>query len=115
MTGHGEAQRQVEGLGVSVELRTINNRYFKLTLRATEGYSSLEPRVEALTREFIRRGTVYANLRIQRELSAAEFRLNTIALLAYRKQLADASRRSEEQIPWEPLLQLPGVVDESAM
>lgn len=115
MTGHGESQRQAEGLVVAVELRTINNRYFKLTLRTTEGYSSLEPRIETLAREYVRRGTVYATLRIDRQLALSDFRLNLVALSAYRRQLAQLAKRSDEQIPWEPLLQLPGVVDESAI
>jgi len=115
MTGHGESQRQANGLCVAIELRTINNRYFKLTLRTTEGYTSLEPRVEAMTREFIRRGTVYANLRIEREAAPSDYRLNTIALSAYRHQVAQLTRTKDEQVPIESLLQLPGVVDEGAI
>jgi uncharacterized protein (TIGR00255 family) len=115
MTGHGEAQRQANGLCAGIELRTINNRYFKLTLRATEGYTSLEPRVEALAREFIRRGTVYANLRIDRDAAPSDYRLNTVALAAYRRQVAQLSRCKEDDVPMHSLLQLPGVVDESAI
>lgn len=114
MTGHGEAQRAVEGLSVSVELRTINNRYFKLTLRVTEGYNSLESRVESYTRERIRRGTVYATIRIDRQPSQDDYRLNVTALKSYRGQLAELEGRAESAIPWEALLQLPGVVDETA-
>ena len=33
MTGFGEAQHQDQGLAITVELRTINNRYFKFSLR----------------------------------------------------------------------------------
>lgn len=115
MTGHGEAHSQADGLAVAAELRTVNNRYFKLSLRVTEGYSSLEPRVESLIREFMRRGTVYATLRIERQSAPSDFRLNTVALCAYRQQLAQLTHRSEDQVNLEPLLLLPGVVDESAL
>jgi uncharacterized protein YicC (UPF0701 family) len=37
MTGFGEAHCQQDGLAVAVEIRTINNRFFKLTVRAGEG------------------------------------------------------------------------------
>ena len=41
MTGHGEAHRHEDGLSIAVEIRTVNNRYFKLNLRMTEGYAPL--------------------------------------------------------------------------
>src|SRR4029078_5645507 len=46
MTGHGEAHRHEDGLSIAVEIRTVNNRYFKLNLRMTEGYAPLESHVE---------------------------------------------------------------------
>src|SRR5436190_774404 len=46
MTGHGEAHRHENGLSIAVEIRTVNNRYFKLNLRLTDGYAPLEPHVE---------------------------------------------------------------------
>ena len=50
MTGHGEAHRHEDGLSIAVEIRTVNNRYFKLNLRLTDGYAPLEPHVEAAVR-----------------------------------------------------------------
>ena len=67
MTGHGEAHRHADGLSVAVEVRTVNNRYFKLSLRLTDGYTPLEPQIEALVRQHIRRGTVQVDLQIDRE------------------------------------------------
>ena len=64
MTGFGEAHRQTDGIAVVVEVRTINNRYFKLTLKCGEGYSLLEPEIEAVVRQQIRRGTVQVSLRV---------------------------------------------------
>ena len=58
MTGFGEASRQNDSLAVGVEVRTINSRYFKLTVRSGEGYAALEPQIDALVRQHIKRGTV---------------------------------------------------------
>jgi uncharacterized protein (TIGR00255 family) len=113
MTGHGQAHASIEGLTVSGELRAVNNRYLKLNVRVTEGYSSLEPRIESRLREGIRRGSVYANIRIERHLGPDDFRLNATALRSYQRQLAELAGDSGERIPWEALLQLPGVVDET--
>src|SRR5437016_1293013 len=56
MTGFGEAHRQRDSLAVSVEVRTINSRYFKLSVRCAEGYSALEPHIESVVRQPIKRG-----------------------------------------------------------
>ena len=73
MTGFGEAHCQHDGVAVGVEVRAINNRFFKLSVRATEGYGALEPQIEAVVRQSIRRGTVQVNLRVDRVRSPEEF------------------------------------------
>ena len=87
MTGFGEARSQADGMAVAVEVRTINSRHFKLSYRASEGYAALEPEVEAVARETIRRGTVQLNLRVDRHASADDYRINTAVLENYRRQL----------------------------
>ena len=88
MTGYGEAHRQAENLAIAVEVRTINNRYFKLSLRASEGYAALEPHVESVVRTQIKRGTVQVNLRVDHKHSADDYRINGDVLEGYRLQLA---------------------------
>ncbi len=114
MTGHGESVCRADGMTVTTEVRTINNRFFKLNLRISEGFGALEPRIENLTREFIRRGTIYMAVRVDRETSASDFRINQVALLSYRQQVAELLQREPASIGIEGLLQLPGVVDESS-
>lgn len=114
MTGFGEACRQQGGVAVSVEVRTINSRYFKLLVRTSDGYASLEPRVEAAVRKLIRRGTVQVNVRIDRARSPDDYRVNTEVLGAYRQQL-EAMRNEwnlSQPVSVESLLMLPGVVNE---
>ena len=113
MTGFGEARRQIAGLNVLVEVRTINNRHFKLSFRASEGYSGLEPDVEAVVRDIVRRGTVQVNLRIDRQASPDDFRVNTSVLESYRKQLEAFLQQhgSKSSVGLETLVQLPGVID----
>ena len=69
MTGYGEAYRQEDERAVRAEVRSVNNRYFKLGVRMPEGYSALEPRVEAIVRRQIKRGTVQVAVRIRRRPS----------------------------------------------
>src|SRR5438067_1808110 len=50
MTGYGEAHHQSDDISVSLELRALNNRYLKVSVRAAEPYHLLQPR-DAIGRE----------------------------------------------------------------
>jgi uncharacterized protein (TIGR00255 family) len=117
MTGFGEARGQAAGLSVYIEVRTINNRHFKLGYRASDGYASLEPDVEAVVRQSMRRGTVQVNLRIERESSAENYRVNAAVVESYRAQIAAINGLSvdgADKVSLETLLQLPGSIDEQS-
>ena len=114
MTGFGEVIEQRGGYAIALELRTVNNRYFKLNIRTSEGYSSLESLIEAEIRKTVKRGTVSCNLRIRHLASDEDFRLNKRVLNQYVDQLQEvaAKRNLDEMIRLEPLAGLPGVVEE---
>ncbi|HTN74681.1 MAG TPA: YicC/YloC family endoribonuclease [Pirellulaceae bacterium] len=116
MTGHGEAHRRHDTMAVAVEVRTINSRYFKLNLRTGDAYSNLEPQVEAVVRERIRRGTIQVTLRIEREPSPDDFQVSDVVLASYHKQLTRLSEqlRLAEGVTLSSLLALPGVVVDQA-
>lgn len=121
MTGFGEAQRKQAGLAASVEVRTVNSRYFKLTVRASEGYGALESQIEAVVRERIKRGTVSVSLRVDREELSEDFGLNPRVLEHYRAQLApylatgNSSSDGLDAALLAALVQLPGVVREAGL
>ncbi len=116
MTGFGEARHEAAGRTVAVEIRTINSRHFKLTVRAPEGYGALEAQVEELIRRYVGRGTVQVWLRIDQERGAATSRFNEEVLLGYFRHLQDIAERLElnETPRLDRLVTLPGVVDENA-
>ena len=89
MTGFGTAFCKEENISVSVELKAVNNRYFKLSLRLTDGYSALEQRIESLLRSAIDRGTINAHVRITSAREKAGYQINTAVLQSYMKQFAD--------------------------
>ena len=114
MTGFGDARHERSDHALAAEVRTINNRHFKLNLRSTEGYASLDARVEAVVREFVRRGTVNVNIRIRHMSDAEDFRVNAEVLENYIDQLQKvaAKRHLNEELRLEPLASLPGVIEE---
>jgi uncharacterized protein (TIGR00255 family) len=116
MTGFGESHNQEDGFAVAVEVRSINNRYFKLTVRASEGYAALEPLIEAEVRRTIHRGTVQVNVRVDRRRSPDDFKINADVLERYRTQLESIQQRCNPGRPvaLEVILPLPGVVDDAS-
>ena len=113
MTGFGSAVCKQENISVSVELKTVNNRYFKLSLRLTDGYGALEQRIESLLRSVIERGTINANIRIIGTREDCGFQINTAVLESYVQQLSDVAAELG-QASYTPLLDrlvlLPGVI-----
>jgi uncharacterized protein (TIGR00255 family) len=115
MTGHGQAHRHEQKVAIGVEVRTVNNRYFKLSFRASEGYGSLEPNVEAVVREQVRRGTVQVNLRVDRQPTADDYRFNDEVLVGYSRhldRLIEEDKIAPHDVRIESLMMLPGVVTE---
>ena len=111
MTGQGDGIHQSVNTTVSAEIRSVNSRYFKVNVRATEGLGGIESRVEALLRERIRRGAVHVDVRLD-GLSAQEFRINAAVLSSYREQLGGLT---DDSASIDALLQLPGVVEQRAV
>lgn len=118
MTGYGEASYQSDNLRLTLELRAVNNRYLKVTLRAGEPYNLLEPEFEKVVRRLVRRGTIQIHLRCQKQLSAQDFQINGVALQSYVRQLRELSESlgmpDRGQALLAQALTLPGVVPEPA-
>lgn len=115
MTGFGEAHQRETDIAVGVEVRTVNNKYFKLNVKCGEGYGVLESEIEQTVREQIRRGTVQVGLRVERAASADDYLIDKAVLAAYRKQLQTlhSEWHVTESVPLETLLALPGAVVEN--
>ena len=114
MTGFGEAQIQRNGLSVAAEIRAINNRYLKITVRCGEGYAALEPRVEQLLRDKLRRGTIQVNVRVVRKKSSEDYHIDAELLDHYFNIFEKWRRQRSPQgsLSLDNLLLLPGVIDE---
>ncbi|HKA08657.1 MAG TPA: YicC/YloC family endoribonuclease [Gemmataceae bacterium] len=116
MTGFGEARFQGENLTLSVEVRTVNNRYLKVSVRGSDPYPMLEPELEKLVRKYVRRGTVTIHVRCDRQVRGTDFALNVVALRSYLEQVKAVSDQIGWQVPMSALLgqilALPGVAPE---
>lgn len=80
MTGHGRAQQTSDALAIDVEVRSVNNRFLKVTAKLHESLSFLEPQIESTVRDKVRRGTVHVSIRVSgaANLSAQKVCLQTL-------------------------------------
>jgi len=117
MTGFGSAVCKEGDASVSVELKTVNNRYFKLSLKLSDGYGALEQRIEPLIRNVIERGTINAHVRISGAREDTGYRINTALLESYVKQLSEVQKKlglmgnfCQGMLRMDQLVTLPGTI-----
>lgn len=117
MTGFGEARIQTEAFAAAVEVRAVNNRHLKVTVRGSDPYPMLEADLEKVVRKYVRRGTLLIQVRVQRQAQSADLALNSAALQTYLRQIRAACDEAGTPEFAGPLLagvlSLPGVAPES--
>src|SRR5439155_12391465 len=113
MTGFGDATAERDGTHYAVEIRSLNNRYFKPIIKLPETISGLEPELESMLREKLGRGSITYILKMRSDSAEAAYHINTSALKSYLEQL-QAVRELDKvaTIDLATLLGLPGVCQE---
>jgi len=114
MTGYGEVQHSDNGVSYVLELRSLNSRYFKASIKLPEHLSIFEPEVEKLLRTRLTRGSMFYNLRVRDTSAEAAQEINQAALKSYLDQLLAVSA-GNSQIDLASLLELPGVCQPPAL
>jgi uncharacterized protein (TIGR00255 family) len=113
MTGFGDATAEREGTHYAVEIRSLNNRFFKPIIKLPESVSGLEPEIETLLREKLGRGSITFILKMRMNSAEAAYHINTQALSAYLAQLQQIKGLEKiVTIDLASLVQLPGVCQE---
>lgn len=112
MTGYGEAQGQLNGTSYAIEIKTVNNRYFKTIIRLPELTAFLEEEVDKLLRNNLSRGTVNYVLRFRDASASTLFDIDEAALqtIVERLSRAGSSAGAKGTIDVGNLLSLPGIM-----
>ena len=112
MTGCGEAVVADGANACRVEVRSVNNRFFKLSLRAREGFGALEGRIEEVIRRRVRRGGLQMNLDVSGPAAPAARRLDRGQLETYLDDVADFCATHDLPMPRsvDALLTLQGIL-----
>ena len=112
MTGYGEATAEIGGVHYFVEVRSLNARYFKATVRMPDEFQGLEAEIDAALRHRLRRGTVTLTGRCTDTSESAAWEVNHLALERYIEQICAAPSAGHENVSIDAasLLSLPGVL-----
>lgn len=109
MTGYADAQISDGDTSYAIEIKTVNNRYFKASIKLPEQLSIFEPEVEKLLRTRLSRGSVTYTLRVRNNSLEAAQDINTAALESYLRQLERVAHADHIRIDLATILALPGI------
>jgi len=113
MTGFGDATAERDGTHYAVEVRSLNNRFFKPVIKLPETISGLEPELETILRDKLGRGSITYVLKTRSDSAEAAYHINTHALKSYLEQLQAVKGLDRlVSIDLASLVQLPGVCQE---
>lgn len=114
MTGCGTAAIEEPDLSLSVEIRSVNNRYLKTNYKMPDYLAQLESDLERVLRRGVSRGAVTVTVRCKRLGPAATPPISEDAVAGYVDTLRQLAVKFDldENLSVSDLVALPGVFDE---
>jgi uncharacterized protein (TIGR00255 family) len=111
MTGFGSAEGEVGGAHVSVEIRSVNHRFFNPSVKLPSELTKWESEVREALRKGITRGHVTLTARVDRH-AALGAKIDEARFGAYVEQLRSLQQRFglSDQLDVSAVLRLPDVV-----
>ncbi len=92
MTGFGRFEGQVNGRSITLEIKSVNHRYFEFSCRLTRGYSFLEEKLKSYISSKVSRGKVDMFVSItEPEDTPAEVQINHNLASGYINALKELS------------------------
>lgn len=58
MTGFGRCETQIDGREITVEIKSVNHRYFEFSCRSPRGYSFVDDKLKSFINERVARGKI---------------------------------------------------------
>lgn len=113
MTGFGDSQYEAEDVSFQVEIKTVNNRFLKTSIKLNESLSFAELEIERLIKKELSRGSVNYSLHFRQVGDNSGLEVNQSALQNYMKHLEQLFNLYGDKIgasiDLASLLQMPGV------
>lgn len=96
MTGFGRAVREIDGYIISVELKSVNHRYFEFYSRCPRQYGFIDDKIKSFINSRVSRGKVECFVSIEAlDTDAVEVVVNHTLAGAYVSALRDIAQRYE--------------------
>ena len=94
MTGFGRVTKEYEGKNISVEIKSVNHRFFECSIRTPRGMSYLEEPVKALLNSKVSRGKIEVYIAVETiGEGSIEISYNADYLSSFLKTLGDISKK----------------------
>ena len=112
MTGYGNATGQIEATSYWLEIKTVNNRYFKASVKLPDSLTFLGQDIERFLRKNLHRGTVNCVLRLKNGAEAQISDIDQKTLQKYVDKLTAFARTAgiDYKIDLAALSALPGII-----
>jgi len=113
MTGFGSAAADDHGISCTVEIRSVNNRFFKAVIKLPDKLANLEPEIDRVLRESLVRGSIVLSVSVKDQTTAASVSINQTVLKTYVDEALSLQTNlgNMARIDIASLLALPGVVE----
>ncbi|MFW5798516.1 MAG: YicC/YloC family endoribonuclease [Planctomycetota bacterium] len=114
MTGFGQVRYRGDLGEAVINIRSVNGRSFKLTTKLPESLAPFAPKVEALVRDYLVRGTIDLQVKVRLNRPEKQYRIDREALVAYAREVSAVRKqlKLEGPVSVEQLVELPGVLVE---
>ncbi|MBI9017637.1 MAG: YicC family protein [Phycisphaerae bacterium] len=109
MTGFGDALFETENMSFTLEIKTVNNRFLKTSVRLPDTLNFAEAEIERIIRKRLSRGTVNFTLHMRNTSSGGALQVNQAAAETYLNAIELLIGEKQYSINAANILQLPGV------
>jgi uncharacterized protein (TIGR00255 family) len=100
MTGIGVGEAELNDQAITVEIRSVNNRFLEVSTRLPLGLSSYEHTVKEIIRKAVFRGKLYINVNVQGDQNGyAKLKVIPETVCAVRQLLEDLKRETGVKEP----------------
>jgi len=113
MTGFGKATARSKCGIVTVEIRTLNHKFFELSAKMPNGLGQHEDKLKTIIHKKVKRGKVYLNIELNGQKGgASKVAINNSVARGYKAELARLKKQLKLQgaISLDQIIGLPGVI-----
>ncbi len=94
MTGYGQSEKIIDGRDITVEIKSVNHRFFDFTARTSRGFGFLEEKLKTCLQNRVSRGKLDVSVTVETlETSDAQVTVNHSLAAGYIASLREMQQR----------------------